>query len=608
MRKAVTAEAAAAARLDNIAHRRGLPRAAGEILVVALFLGAALTSMLMTRNADGSALLWPANAIAASIMVRWPELRWGRVLGGVWVAGLLANLVADPGIIHPLGSFAISAVDVLEIGVTVYLFRFVIRLPFPNISFAGGVWMLALLGIALPSLGAVLGGWAISSTVGSTWPDAAANWLTASAAGAVLCAPAILLYNSKAVQRLLSLEYFALAAGMFVATYCAIRFSRFPLLTLSIPLIVVGFRVGSFGAALICAMVGFIVSALWAIGVHAPGLTAPASGYAGIPFVALGGMVISPVLMGFAADDRDRAIRALREERELLNTTLSAIGDAVVTTDELGQITYVNAAAENLIGQRIDQIAGRRLDDVVVLTNPQTMRATPSMFALCLTRGAQARRPERCLLHRPDGSPCYVVDTASPLSDPDGALTGVVVVLHDATAGVERDMELRHRAAHDPLTGLTNRFEFERRLGECYERYRHIEHPSSLLLIDLDRFKAVNDTSGHAAGDEVLRRVAKALRGIVRDSDTVSRLGGDEFALLVTHSDPTRAEVVGGKVLRAVSELVVDWNGASHTVGASIGLATLNPNIGGVSEWIAAADRACYEAKRAGRGQMRIVA
>jgi diguanylate cyclase len=88
----------------------------------------------------------------------------------------------------------------------------------------------------------------------------------------------------------------------------------------------------------------------------------------------------------------------------------------------------------------------------------------------------------------------------------------------------------------------------------------------------------------------------------------VSRLGGDEFAILLTHSDPARAELVGAKVLRSVAELSVEWSGTSHTVGASIGAASLRPGLDNLAEWLAAADRACYEAKRAGRGQMRVAA
>jgi diguanylate cyclase len=135
-----------------------------------------------------------------------------------------------------------------------------------------------------------------------------------------------------------------------------------------------------------------------------------------------------------------------------------------------------------------------------------------------------------------------------------------------------------------------------------------MERPATLLLIDLDRFKAVNDSGGHGAGDEVLRRVAQALKAVVRDSDTVARIGGDEFAALLSHADPARTEAIGAKVLRAISDLVVPWDGANYTVGASIGAACLRPGMNTVAGWIAAADAACYDAKRAGRGQIRVAA
>jgi diguanylate cyclase len=737
MTEPVKAEESVRAPNASFGARRPRFLSEGELLLIAVFFLTALTSIAVTGNAGGSSLLWPANAIAAAMLVRWPALRWGRVLAGLLLAGAVANVLGAND--APLGSLAMSAADVLEVALTTYLFRGYARLPFPNITFTGGIQLMILLGLVLPASGAVFGGLAVSETFGTPWTEAASNWFTATSSGAILYAPAIYLYSSKAVERLVAPDVrtlnIGLAVGCLVLTYCAMRFSRFPLLTLSIPLLIVGFRIGAFGAAATCEATGFLVVVLWVLKVRAGGPAVPLTGsgpWAGMPFVVLAVSMISPIILGFAADDRDRAMRALRfneqrfrqslrhsptgivmrgldgritmvndaflktfgytwddlslmtahqlvhpddqiesnrdmqtlldgtanayvaerryrhrngswvwvrvavslvdgddgvpmhfighvesleagrraerdlaEERERLKTTLRAIGEAVITTDAVGQITYVNAAAENLIGQRLDAIAGRRLDEVVVLTNPQTLKATASVFALCVARGAPVRRGDRCLLHRPDGTPCYVIDTASPVSDPDGALSGVVVVLQDATAVVERERELSHRAAHDPLTGLTNRFEFERRLGECFERYRHIERTATLLLIDLDRFKAVNDTGGHAAGDEVLRRVAQTLTAIVRETDTVSRFGGDEFALLITHSDPARAELVGAKVLRAVAELSVEWNGASHTVGASIGIASLSSRIGGVSEWIASADRACYEAKRSGRGQMR---
>ena len=711
----------------------------GEIGIVVLYFLVSLTSIALTRNASGASLLWPANAMAAALLLRNPSLRWGRVFVGVLLGATLVNVLGEHD--APFGSLVLSAVDLLEISATVYLFRHIDRIAFPNITFATGLRMLILLGVVVPALVSLPGGLAVYATFGTPFRSAALGWYTAIAAGAILCAPSIYLYSPKAWQRLVAPEVrvwnLALAVGCLLATYLSIRYSRFPLITLSVPLIVVAFRVGGFGATLMCEAVGIFVVVLWALGVRLAGAPlAPAPGaLAGLPFVALAAIMISPIVMGFAADDRERAMRALRyneqrfrqslrhsplgvvmrdlngkmtmaneaflemlgytwdemshltaeqlmhpddqqksnqdmrtliegkgdtytaerryrhrggawvwtqvavslvtdddgvpihfighveslearrraerdlaEERERLLTTLRAITDAVITTDAVGQITYANTAAENLIGQRFDAIAGRRLDEVIVLTNPQTLKATQSMFALCLARATSVKRTERCLLHRPDGTPCYVLDAASPVHDSEGAISGVVVVLQDATAGVERDLELNRRATHDPLTGLTNRFELERHLSECFERYRHIQRNSTLLLIDLDRFKQVNDTGGHAAGDEMLRQVARTLVATVRDSDIVSRLGGDEFAVLLTRSDPTRADLIGGKVLRAISALTVEVDGRRHTVGASIGAASLGPGISSLEEWVAVADGACYEAKRAGRGQMRIVA
>jgi diguanylate cyclase len=733
------ASAGTVSRPPQSERRRGLVTE-GEVFIVALYFLVALASIALTRNVGGPSLLWPANAITAALLVRSPSVRWGRISVGILCGGTLANVLGAHDV--PLNSLTMAAVHLFEVGLTTYLFRGYAQLSFPNITVASGVRMLALLGIGIPAIAALLGGIAVRLTFGVPFGLAMANWYTAIAAGAILCAPPIYLYSAKALQRLLSPKVrtlnLALAVGCLIVTYCAIRYSRFPLVALSVPLIVVAFRVGAFGAALVCELVGLFVVVLWVAGVRPVGSPVPLAGtgaLAGLPFVALAAVMLSPIVMGLAAEDRERAMRALRfneqrfrqslrhspvgvvirgldgkltmandaflemlgytwealtaltaeqlvhpddqqesnrdmqtlvagsaetyvaerryrhrdgswvwtqvavslvtdddgaplhyighieslearrraerdlaEERERLRTTLRAIGDAVITTDAVGQITYVNAAAENLIGQRFDEIAGRRLDEVVVLTHPQTLKVTQSMFALCLARGEPVKRPDRCLLHRPDGTPCYIVDTGSPVHDAEGAVSGVVVVLHDATESMARDRELSHRAAHDPLTGLTNRFEFERRLDECVERYRHIQRPAMLLLIDLDRFKAVNDTSGHAAGDEVLRRVAQTLTSAVRDSDTVSRLGGDEFAILLTHSDPGRAEIVGAKVLRAVADLSVEWNGTKHTVGASIGAASLRPELSTRAEWVAAADRCCYEAKRAGRGQMRVAA
>jgi diguanylate cyclase (GGDEF)-like protein len=126
-----------------------------------------------------------------------------------------------------------------------------------------------------------------------------------------------------------------------------------------------------------------------------------------------------------------------------------------------------------------------------------------------------------------------------------------------------------------------------------------------LIAIDLDRFKAVNDTGGHAAGDAVLRRVAEVLRMSVRERDIVARLGGDEFAVILPHCPPARIQAIGDQIVRALNPLGTSWEGGTYTIGASVGLAEITPHYKTDTEWLAAADEACYRAKNEGRSQLR---
>jgi len=164
---------------------------------------------------------------------------------------------------------------------------------------------------------------------------------------------------------------------------------------------------------------------------------------------------------------------------------------------------------------------------------------------------------------------------------------------------------LQHRAMRDPLTGLSNRAEFEERLRTVFGRARHLDRPAAVMAIDLDRFKAVNDAAGHAAGDAVLCKVAEACRLALRSSDIVGRLGGDEFAIILNNCAEDRATDIGQQLLRALNPLEFEWKGSRYTIGASIGLA-MNRDMADEKSWLDAADKACYIAKRDGRGLLRI--
>ncbi len=165
---------------------------------------------------------------------------------------------------------------------------------------------------------------------------------------------------------------------------------------------------------------------------------------------------------------------------------------------------------------------------------------------------------------------------------------------------------IRHLAFHDALTGLTNRHEFEHRLSNAMEASRidHVAH--SLMYIDLDQFKVVNDTCGHTAGDELLKQLSVVLRKPIRDSDVLARLGGDEFGVLLDACPLDRAETLAEDVLQAIRDFRFVWQGKTFTLGASIGLVSITEQQTSISEVLSAADMACYAAKDQGRNRVHV--
>jgi diguanylate cyclase (GGDEF)-like protein/PAS domain S-box-containing protein len=303
---------------------------------------------------------------------------------------------------------------------------------------------------------------------------------------------------------------------------------------------------------------------------------------------------------------RRRAEEKLAEERERLRITLQSIDDAVITTDAQTHITYINAAAESLLGLNMKAVEGRRVDEVIHLLDPQSSKAAANLIGQSALHGKVFRRERACLLIRADGTFCRVTDIVSPVLEATGLVSGMVIVFRDVTSDVDRTRDLQHRAMHDPLTGLSNRAEFAQRLRDLFEKARHLDRPAAVMAIDLDRFKAVNDAAGHAAGDAVLCEVAAACRLTVRSSDVVARLGGDEFAIILDNCDEDRAKYLGEQLLRTLNPLEFEWKGSLYSIGASIGLAMNRMDMANEKSWLEAADNACYIAKQEGRGLLRI--
>lgn len=168
----------------------------------------------------------------------------------------------------------------------------------------------------------------------------------------------------------------------------------------------------------------------------------------------------------------------------------------------------------------------------------------------------------------------------------------------------EATAQLAHLALHDPLTGLPNRRAFEQALDDAVIRSRRAGDHDALCFIDLDRFKIVNDTAGHAAGDELLRQVSELIRKHVRASDHLYRIGGDEFVLILHGCGQDEARRIAENLREAVSSLRFDWEGATFTIGASIGLVRIQGEGQSAADILVAADLACYAAKKGGRNQV----
>lgn len=188
--------------------------------------------------------------------------------------------------------------------------------------------------------------------------------------------------------------------------------------------------------------------------------------------------------------------------------------------------------------------------------------------------------------------------------DPEDPDAGTIWTFTNVDRRIAERTELEWSATHDPLTGLANRKAFElqgKRVVEALPR----SLPAALVMIDLDRFKPINDTEGHAAGDAMLKAVANAITSQVRAGDLVVRQGGDEFALLLTRCPPEAALRVAENVRAAVAAIALPWQGKELRVGASLGVASLSEHTQDFDAWTAQADAACYKAKADGRNAVR---
>lgn len=317
------------------------------------------------------------------------------------------------------------------------------------------------------------------------------------------------------------------------------------------------------------------------------------------------------VYCGYRGTDRDitarkRAEEALFHEKERAQVTLHSIGDGVITTDDRGGVDYMNPVAEALTGWAADEASGQTLEQVFRLVDEQDRAPLPNPVARCLRERRVLSLSEHTRLISRSGQEHAIEDSVAPIQTRDGKVVGAVVVFHDVTETRRLRRQLAHQAAHDALTGLVNRREFERRLEQALTSAKRHAKQHVLCYLDLDRFKFVNDTAGHVAGDKLLTQVTDLLKGAVRSRDTLARLGGDEFSLLVENCPLEAALMITRTLITALQNFQFHWQQQSFTIGVSVGLAPINVDTESVEQLLKQADTACYAAKKEGGNQVRV--
>ena len=287
--------------------------------------------------------------------------------------------------------------------------------------------------------------------------------------------------------------------------------------------------------------------------------------------------------------------------------TLESIGEGVITTDLNGTIDYMNEAAEQLLGGTRSAGLGKRLLDLLTLVDEVDRSSLGDPVAKCLGERKRINLGRRALLLSKQAEREFSTElTASPIRGPDGEIAGCVVIFHDVSEVRGLAREMSYQASHDALTGLVNRAEFERRLGAALDSARGEGVSHVVSYLDLDRFKLVNDSSGHIAGDNLLREISSLLKQRVRDSDTVARVGGDEFAMLLAGCPLDKARQIADDICQAVADHKFAWQDRAFDIGVSIGLVEVGKDSGSAEGVLSAADSACYVAKQQGRGRIHV--
>ncbi len=299
------------------------------------------------------------------------------------------------------------------------------------------------------------------------------------------------------------------------------------------------------------------------------------------------------------------AAQALLGDQDMAEVTLNSIGDAVLSTDMEGKVTYLNAVAEQMTGWKRKEALGRPLDNVFRVINRRSRAPAQNPLQLAVEQNQTVGLAANSVLIRRDGVEAPIEDCAAPIRDRGGQVVGAVIVFRDVGEAHALARHMSHLAQHDFLTQLPNRILLNDRLGQAIAMSGRHHNQLAVMFVDLDHFKQVNDSQGHAIGDAVLQAVAERLRDSLRNTDTVSRYSGDEFVILLPEiNDQHDSAMVAEKILNRLAAPYIIGSRELY-VTASVGVSIYPLDSQDPQNLVQCADLAMYEAKKAGGGSYR---
>ena len=295
--------------------------------------------------------------------------------------------------------------------------------------------------------------------------------------------------------------------------------------------------------------------------------------------------------------------RQLFFEKQRVDVTLNSIKDAVINIDARGHVVLANPACEQLLGIELLECLGRNILDLLPHEDNDNLSLVKDIQGFIIN-GHTPHKTHEIYLSSKNGELINAEVTLVPFVDIEHDSSGMAVFIRDVTLQSQITEQLTYEASHDPLTGLVNRREFERRLAGLNSGFAENDELHVLCFLDLDFFKVVNDSAGHQAGDQVLKDIAEGLGRLLRTSDTLARFGGDEFGLLLTSCDIDNALTICEAMRTFVASYRFASGGIDFIFGVSIGVVSFASGEQSSKDVLNSADEACYAAKAEGRNRV----